>query len=84
MVTAANRQTNQSAFRQLKASISCAYPAGRYVAISDGMIVGDAEDLENLCSKVRAMGKDPKQVLVVQAGVDYPEYADIFSIGTRS
>ncbi len=84
MVTAANRQTNQSAFRQLKASISSTYRAGRYVAISDGTIVGDAEDLESLCSKLRVMGKDPRHVLIVQAGVDYPEYADIFSIGTRS
>jgi hypothetical protein len=73
------RQHNQAAFRQLSAAINQAYPPGRFVAISDGQIIADAARFEVLRSHLEAQGKDPTQVLIIQAGVEYPETATIFS-----
>jgi hypothetical protein len=72
------RQINQAAYRQLRDSINQTYPLGRFVAVSHGQIVANAEDFDALRGTIRHMGKDPSQVLVVQAGVEYPEDAIIF------
>jgi hypothetical protein len=81
MDTNLQHQANQAAYRRLKNSLAQDYPAGRFVAIADGRVVADAERLDVLHSALKAMGKDPSQVLVVQAGVDYPETAVIFLRG---
>lgn len=39
-------QLNQSAYRQLQGLIARTYPPGRFVAISGGRIVADAETFE--------------------------------------
>ena len=72
------QQQNQIAFRQLEATIARTYPHGRFVAIAEGRVVADAPSLDALRPLLTALGKDPGQVLVVQAGVDYPEYSVIF------
>jgi hypothetical protein len=72
------RQRNQVAFRQMKELLGRAYPAGRFVAISGGQVVADADRLDDLQSLVRQQGGDPRQVLMVQVGADYPETAVIF------
>lgn len=78
------RQRNHAAFRQLKDSIQESYPPGRFVAISGGQIVADAGCLAELRTAIKSMGKDPAQVLIVQAGVEYPETAVIFVAGLMS
>jgi len=72
------KQANQAAFRQLAAFINQTYPRGQFVAIADGKIVADAMTFDALDSSLKALGLDSVEVLVVQAGVDYPESAVIF------
>jgi hypothetical protein len=73
MISNASRDMNEKAFRSLKPHIDQAFPAGRFVAIDEGRIVGDAATFEDLHSKLDRLGKTSKDVLVVQAGVSYPE-----------
>ena len=64
-------------YRRLKPTIDQQYPPGRFVAIDDGAIVGDADDFLELHNALKQQGKDSRDILVVQAGVDYPEYGII-------
>ena len=73
-----DRAANHAAYRRLKDAIARTYKPGRFVAISGGQIVADAEGFEELRARLAAAGRDPAEVLVVQAGVEYPETAVIF------
>jgi hypothetical protein len=73
------RQVNQAAYRQLRDYIQQTYPTGRFLAISGGQIVADAARFEELNSLLHQMGNDSPEVLVVQAGIDYPETVTIFA-----
>jgi major membrane immunogen (membrane-anchored lipoprotein) len=66
------------AYRQLKATIDRSYPRGWFVAVADGKIVAAAADFHELEGTLQGQGRDPRTVLVVEAGVDYPEYVTIF------
>jgi hypothetical protein len=66
-------QRNETAFRQMEAGLAQAFPAGRFVAISEGRIVADAERLDAIRSILQGLGKDPRQVLVVRVGDEYPQ-----------
>jgi hypothetical protein len=72
------RQINQAAYRRLRDSIDQGYPSGQFLAIAGGQIVADAERFDDLRAALDGLGKDPAQVLIVQAGVEYPETAIIF------
>jgi hypothetical protein len=76
---AQHRQQNHAAYRRLKTVIATSYPAGRFVAIFGGQIVADAGAFEEIRSRLIEQGVEPGQVLIVQAGVDYPETATIFT-----
>jgi hypothetical protein len=71
------RDINQTAFRQLKPSIDRNYPYGRFVAIDGGQIVADSADIVDLQRVLAARVNDTREVLVVQAGHEYPDYVDI-------
>jgi hypothetical protein len=71
-------ERNSAAYGRLKEAISRTYPHGWFVGIADEQVVGAAVDFRALESVLRSQGKDPRRVLVVQAGVDYPEYVTIF------
>lgn len=77
------RQLNQTAYRRLKESLKQTYPPGRYVAISGGQVVADAARFDELRVVLGGMGKDPAQVLIVQAGADYLESAVILAQDVR-
>jgi hypothetical protein len=77
------RQLNESAYRQLSAAINKTYPSGQFVAIAGGQVVADAGRFEELQSALRAQGRNPARVLIVQAGVEYPASAVILSQGVR-
>jgi hypothetical protein len=77
------RQLNQAAYRQLSSFIQNTYPPGRFLAISGGKIIADAARFEELNSILRQMGNHSPEVLVVQAGVDYPEAVTIFAQDSR-
>jgi len=73
------RQLNQAAYRQLCSIIQKTYPPGRFLAISGGKIIADAAGFEELNAILHRMGNSSPEVLVVQAGVDYPETVTIFT-----
>jgi hypothetical protein len=70
-------ERNKASYQRLKETISKSYPHGWFVGIADDQVVGAAADFRTLESNLRALGKDPRGVLVVEAGVDYPQYATI-------
>ena len=72
------RQRNQVAYRQLSGFIQQTYAPGRFLAIADGKIIADAASFDELTAALERQGQDSVEVLVVQAGVDYPESAVIF------
>lgn len=72
------RETNQASFRRLKPSLDKSYPHGQFVAIDGGQVVADAPSFEELDQKLLGLGKESPDVLVVQAGHEYPEWVDIF------
>jgi hypothetical protein len=73
------RQINQATYRQLRSFIQQTYPPGRYLAISGGKVIADAARFEELNSILDQMGNHSPEVLVVQAGVEYPEAVTIFT-----
>jgi len=68
-------------FTLLKADIDRRFPPGRFVAIEDDRVVADAETVRKLVEKLTVMGKDPRQMQAVQAGVDYPKTAVMLTDG---
>jgi hypothetical protein len=57
------------------------FPAGQFVAIEQGCVVADAETHRKLVEKLVSQGKRPKNLLIVQAGVVYPDSAIILTAG---
>ncbi len=73
------RMANHAAYRQVKDTLARTYETGRFIAISNGQVVSDADSFARLRDQLKSLGHDPAQVLIVQAGVEYPETAVIFS-----
>ncbi|HJT33849.1 MAG TPA: hypothetical protein VJ783_17515 [Pirellulales bacterium] len=71
---------NQAAYRRLRNAIDNDYPQGRFIAIASGKIVADAMSFGELDVTLNQMGFDSPEVLVIQAGVEYPESATIFGL----
>jgi len=69
---------DQAAYRRLRESIAQSYPPGRFVAIASGQIAADAATFDELRAKLTALGIKLPHVLIVQAGVEYPESVIIF------
>jgi hypothetical protein len=69
---------NRIAYRKLKPRADRTYPYGRFIAISGGKIIADAADLTALRREVAGQGKTPRETLVFQAGVNYPDNVTIF------
>lgn len=81
MTNHTDRQQNHQAFRGALASIGRQFAPGRFVAIFEGRVIADADQFDELRAALVAQGKDPAQVLIVQAGQEYPESAIIFWLG---
>jgi hypothetical protein len=73
-------ELNQAAYRRLEASINATYPHGQFVAIAGGEIVGDAAEFMALHQALREAGRDPRRVMIVQAGQVYPEKLTILAL----
>jgi hypothetical protein len=78
MATSQERQRNHAAYRQLCDTIKQNYAPGQFVAIAGGQIIADAAHFGDLHTLLHQKGNDSTDVLVVQAGVDYPETVVIF------
>jgi hypothetical protein len=74
----APRTANQAALRRLRPDIEAAYPKGRFVAIGEGRILGDAATFTELETLLRGMGRGPGQSLVVEVGAELPDQVTIF------
>jgi hypothetical protein len=73
------RLRNEAAYRQLKPEIDQTYPKGWFVAIHEGKIAGDAATIQELHADLTKRGLLSRDVLAVQAGIDYPEYMVILA-----
>jgi hypothetical protein len=71
-------EQDKMTIRRLQATIDETYPRGWVVAIDDGKIVADSADFHELEGMLRALGKEPRDTLVVEAGAVRPEYVTIF------
>jgi hypothetical protein len=71
-------ERNNAAYRRLKDKIAQTYPKGWFVGIADEKVVGAAATFGELKTLLREQGRDPREVLVVEAGVDYPEHVTLF------
>jgi hypothetical protein len=78
------RITNHTAYRQMKDQLAQVYGVGRFVAISNGQVIADADSFAQLRDQLISLGKDPAQVLIVQAGIEDPESVVIFSLAMLS
>jgi len=76
---AAQRQMNQATYRRLRATLNRTYPAGRFVAIDSDRVVADDADFARLVLALGKAGRVPSRVLIIQAGVEFPETATIFA-----
>ena len=78
MIAQNKHQLNQTTFRQLSEHIQQTYPKGRFLGIADGKIVADAASFDELGKMLNVLGHESPDVLVVQAGEEYPESAVVF------
>ena len=78
MIDRESQDRNEATYRRLKSSIDQAYARDWFVAIADDRVIAAAVQFHELEMMVRAQGKDPRSTLVVQAGVDSPQYVTIF------
>ncbi len=81
MATQQERERNQEAYRRLKDEIDRNYERGRFVALAGGRIVGDSASFKELDTALNTQGFDSPEVLVIQAGADYPESSVILLHG---
>jgi hypothetical protein len=61
-----------------KALVDQHVPAGRFAAVEGGAIVAQAESHPLLVALLAEEGRSPKDLVIVQAGTDYPASANIF------
>jgi hypothetical protein len=54
--------------------------AGKFVGITDGQVVAVADDLDELVSRLRGAGADPRRTLCLEAGLDYDEVQEIWGL----
>jgi hypothetical protein len=78
MMTKEQTERNMDAYLRLKKMIERTYAPGWFVGIADQQVVAAAENFEDLQTQLRTKGLDPPNVLVVEAGVEYPEYVTIY------
>ena len=72
------RAANHAAYGRLKAHIDKDYAPGQYVAIHRGHSVADSATFEGLYDTVADLTTRPEEVMIVQAGVDYPKEVTLF------
>ena len=66
-------QRNQAAFKRMKQELESATRSDGLSRMDEGEIVADAATFDDLTAALAAIGKDRPDILVVQAGVNYPE-----------
>jgi hypothetical protein len=77
-------EANEAAYERLKPMIDQTYPKGWFVAVADDQVVAAAATFEELYAALKAAGRDPREVLTAEAGVECPGHADIIGLSIRS
>ena len=76
-------ESNEQAFRRMQTAIDARFPAGHWIAIDGGQVIADAPSAEELRPLLIDAGKNPRDVFVVEAGADYPQFATILVFGSH-
>jgi hypothetical protein len=74
-MTTPNHDGQLPDYEKLKDEIDSRYPSGRFVALRAGQVIADSESHPSLVKQLQALGETPQNMLIVQAGVEYPESA---------
>jgi hypothetical protein len=69
-------EENNATYWRLRPTIDANYPKGWAVAIDGGRIIADARTFEELERLLTAQGADSREVLVAEAGFEYPQPGD--------
>jgi hypothetical protein len=69
-------EANNATYWKLRPTIDQTYPKGWAVAIDGGRIIADARTFEELETLLAAQGADSREVLVAEAGFEYPQPSD--------
>lgn len=73
-----NQESEAGSFASIKAAIDANYPPGSYVAIAEGHVVAFAASFSELERLLHQQGRDPRDMLVTEAGAPHPECVTIF------
>lgn len=77
MIQIANLPTGQR-YSAVQAEVDRRFPAGRFVAVQEQRVVADAPSHRLLVEQLQSQGLGPKDLLILQAGVEFPDSAVIF------
>ncbi len=77
-MSASHPKSTIEQYKAARREIDGRFPTGHFVAVEGGQVVADAPSHRLLVEILCTNGKNPKDMLVVQAGVQYPESAVIF------
>jgi len=72
------QQPTGERYADAQAEVDRKLPAGRFAAVEGGAIIADAESHRRLVELLRSQGRSAKDVLILQAGAEYPFSAIIF------
>lgn len=70
-------ESNEQAYRRMKAALDARFPAGHLIAFDGGRVIADAETAQELRPLLIEAGKNPREVFVIEAGADYPQFVTI-------
>lgn len=70
---------NEAAYYRLKGDIEKQYPQKQFVAFGRGLILADSADFDELLAKIRALGWEPLDVMVIRVGDEPEPHGVIFS-----
>ena len=71
-------QTSGQRYADLQREVNAKFAAGRFVALDAGAVVADAESHAQLVGTLQAQGRSPHNLIILQAGANYPASATIF------
>lgn len=74
-----NQTPTGQRYADIQHDVERRFPTGRFVAVEGGQVIADAEDRRELVEKLKTMGKSPRNMLIIQAGVEYPATGVIFT-----
>ena len=74
-----NRQLANAINRETLANPNSPY-AGKFVGIANGQVVAVTDDLDELVRALRRIEPDPEKMFWIEAGRDYSEPQDIWSL----